>query len=365
MAEKKPLILDIHIPYCVRPERCQDRYFLTGTNEEKNAYMAALKREVLSCEGELDGYEIRAVRLSGGSATVMSPDLLGDLLRTVREHLPVARGVEISVDAHLLTIGTPALTGIATGHPTRMELLVHSDDDSELEALDCSFRRQHVQNALLFYHRFRIHNAGVRISYGIPGQTPLSWKNTLHAMTIMRPVHITVKPVNGGLAGETMEEMYQIAVLYLKENGYLQYSDSHFALAHYGWLYELLDMDASERLGFGVGACSACDDVLSRNTNNIRLYLQNAGEVEKVTVQASPLTDDLNMEDYLFRRLHSTDGLDPGAFAARFGRTLPGELENRLGKAEQRGLLVTEEGRYRPTGQGLFVHNTGGSIITV
>ena len=90
----KPLVLDLHIPYCIRPENYLAHFNAVGSNAEKNAYMDALKREVLSYEGELDGYEIRAVHLSGGSASVMAPDLLGDVLRTVRTHLPVAQGEE-------------------------------------------------------------------------------------------------------------------------------------------------------------------------------------------------------------------------------------------------------------------------------
>ena len=80
----KPLVLDLHIPYCIRPENYLAHFNAVGSNAEKNAYMDALKREVLSYEGELDGYEIRAVHLSGGSASVMAPDLLGDVLRTGR-----------------------------------------------------------------------------------------------------------------------------------------------------------------------------------------------------------------------------------------------------------------------------------------
>lgn len=49
----------------------------------------------------------------------MSPDLLGDLLDTARHHLPVAPMAEVSVDALPNTIGTPSLTGVAAGHPTR------------------------------------------------------------------------------------------------------------------------------------------------------------------------------------------------------------------------------------------------------
>ena len=86
----KPLVLDLHIPYCIRPENYLAHFNAVGSNAEKNAYMDALKREVLSYEGELDGYEIRAVHLSGGSASVMAPDLLGDVLRTVRTHLRVS-----------------------------------------------------------------------------------------------------------------------------------------------------------------------------------------------------------------------------------------------------------------------------------
>ena len=77
----KPLVLDLHIPYCIRPENYLAHFNAVGSNAEINAYMDALKREVLSYEGELDGYEIRAVHLSGGSASVMAPDLLGDVLR--------------------------------------------------------------------------------------------------------------------------------------------------------------------------------------------------------------------------------------------------------------------------------------------
>ena len=77
MANERALIVDLHIPYCIRPERYSDAFGAVGTNAQKDAYMRALQREVRGWEGELDGYVVRAVRLGGGSASVMSPDLLG------------------------------------------------------------------------------------------------------------------------------------------------------------------------------------------------------------------------------------------------------------------------------------------------
>ena len=68
----KPLVLDLHIPYCIRPENSLAHFNAVGSNAEKNAYMDALKREVLSYEGELDGYALRAGHRSGGSASAQA-----------------------------------------------------------------------------------------------------------------------------------------------------------------------------------------------------------------------------------------------------------------------------------------------------
>ena len=40
----KPLVLDLHIPYCIRPENYLAHFNAVGSNAEKNAYMDALKR---------------------------------------------------------------------------------------------------------------------------------------------------------------------------------------------------------------------------------------------------------------------------------------------------------------------------------
>jgi len=290
MSELKPLIVDLHIPYCIQPERYLRLYGAVGTNAEKNAYMAALKREVLSNEGELDGYEVKAVRLSGGSATVMSPDLLGDLLSTVRKVMPVAHGAEVSFDAHPLTIGTPALTGIANGQPNRAELMMRSSLDSELQALGCAFTMQHVQNAMLFFHRFRMNNVSLTVNYGIPGQTLDTWHNTLRACLIMSTGHIRVCPLDvteapGMPSAQEREEMRAHAHEVLTAEGYHAYTDTDYALPGHESVGLQLRQSGCEYLGLGVDGRSRQGGYLFRNTNNLRLYMQHAGNPEKTIVQ--------------------------------------------------------------------------------
>ena len=304
----KPLVLDLHIPYCIRPENYLAHFNAVGSNAEKNAYMDALKREVLSYEGELDGYEIRAVHLSGGSASVMAPDLLGDVLRTVRTHLPVAQGAEVSYDSLPVTIGTPSLTGIASGHPNRTELMMRSDNDAELKALGCTHNAQHIRNAMLFLAKFHLNNVGLTLNYGIPGQTMQSWHNSLHAAVIMQAGHITAEPLavtdaEGMPNAAERFEMFRYACEYLPENGYKMYAAGCFARPGYEYRARAMEWNGDDVIGMGVNGGSVYDGYAVRNTNSLKLYIKNAGDFEKLTAQAAQLDENALMLRYLRGRM--------------------------------------------------------------
>lgn len=357
--DRQPLLVELYIPYCIREEPFRRQLQLLGSNAEKNAYMKALKQELLSWEGELDGYEVPALHLSGGSATVMSPDLLGDLLRTAREILPLKQGAELSVDAQPLTIGTPALTGLAAGRPNRMELMMHASSDEELRALGCAHTVQQLNNAILFFNRFHLNNYGLTIDLGIPGQTEQSWHNTLHACTIYHPAHIRlqtpeIRDAEGMPGEETRFAWYRHACEYLEENGYLRYTAGDFCLPQHECRYTCAELDAPARLSLGLGAASLLDGYLTRNTNNLDIYLTHAGDYEKTTAEVFSVNEDWQMWDYAEHRLRSPEGLSCEQFAVRFGCTLTEALEAELNRRVEQGLLQKTQTGFAPSEWGLF-----------
>lgn len=364
MANERALIVDLHIPYCIRPERYAAAFGAVGTNAQKDAYMRALQREVRAWEGELDGYAVRAVRLGGGSASVMSPDLLGETLSLLRHTLPMAPGAEVSYDALPNTIGTPSLTGIAAGKPTRIELMMRSGHDAELRALDCAFTEQDTRNALLFLHRFCVNNVGLTLSYGIPGQTDVSWHNTLHAAVISAPQHISVDPLAVTDAEGMPDEgarfaMAEHACDFLAENGYAQYAAGRFCRPNHEYLFDALRRNGTEIVGMGVGAVTLLDGVMTRNTNNIALYVKNAGNFEKQTAQAIALDETQCMGEYALGRLSLTQGLTHALFEARFGKRMPDTLLRALEPLAARGLIEQTEAGFLPTPRGLFAAQNG------
>lgn len=354
-----PLVVELRIPYCIREEPYYRHIQMVGSNGEKNAYMAALKRELLSWEGELEGYEVCALRLLGPSATVMSPDLLGDLLKTAREILPMAHGAEVSVDTHPLTVGTPSLTGLAAGRPNRMELMMRSGSDEELQNLGCVHTMQQVKNAVLFFNRFHVNNFGLTVDLGIPGQTAQSFHNTLHACTIIRPAHIRLQtPDVRNAAGMPDEEMrfslYRDGCAFLTGEGYRQYTAADFCLPQHECRHTLARLEGAGTLGLGLGAVSLLDGFLTRNTNNPAIYFAHAGDFEKTTAEAYSADTEYLMREYVRQRLQAAEGLSNADFQARFGRTVPASLREELEQQEETGELTVADTGYRPTERGLF-----------
>ena len=364
MAHERALVVNLHIPYCIRPERYSAASGMVGTNAQKDAYMRALQREVRAGEGELEGYTVRAVRLGGGSASVMSPDLLGETLSLLRHTLPVAPGAEVSYDALPNTIGTPSLTGISAGRPTRVELMMRSGDDAELRALDCAFTVQNTRNALLFLHRFCMNNVGLTLSYGIPGQTDISWHNTLHAAVIAAPQHICVDPLavtdaEGMPDEEARFAMYAHACEFLGENGYAQYAAGRFCRPGHEYLFDALRRNGTEIVGMGVGAVTLLDGVMTRNTNNCALYVKNSGDFEKQTAQAFTLDDMQRMGEYALGRLSLVQGLTHALLAARCGQRMPDTLLRAIRPLTARGFAEETAEGFIPTSRGLFAAQNG------
>ena len=359
MAEKKSLILDLHIPYGITPIRYIGGMQAQGSNEEKNAYLMALMKEVVSYEEELEGYEIRAIRLGGGAATVMKPDLLGQLLATVRKRLPVAEHAEVSFDALPNTVGTPSLTGIAFGNPNRAELMMRSYREEDLRALACPFTLQNVQNAILFFGKFHMNNLGMTVHYGIPSQTLKDWEFTVKSCINMRPAHISALPLavtdaEGMPSEEERFAMFSSACTLLEEAGYLHYQAGLFCLPRHEYRFEALLHNGCELLGLGANAVSTLDGFLTRNTNNLRLYIHNAGDLEKTTAQALPLEEAALQKRYAAGRLHMAQGLIREQYEKRFGAGIPEELRSSLSRLAEAGLLEETAEAYVPTLSGLF-----------
>jgi len=356
MADKRDLILDISIPYCIKPVKYIGGYQLNGSNAEKDRYMESLMQELSSFGGELDDYELKAVRI-GGNASVMSPDLLGALMSEIRKVIPTDPHAEFSFSAVPCTVGTPSLTGISAGRPNRASLVIRSYLDEVFAQLNCPFNIGDVRNALLFFGKFHMNNLDLTINYPIPRQSRHDWEFTVTSCCNCRPAHISIEPLE--LPAEEMpseEELvsgYEAACRILEREGYRQYAAGRFALAGHESRFEVLSRSGCELLSLGLGAVSCYDGMLTRNTGKASIYLTSAGDFSKITAQALECSEDYLMRRYCAGRLTLAEGLSEEEFYGRFSKQLPDDIKAVISALEAEGCAEEHGGRIVPTAKGM------------
>ena len=230
---------------------------------------------------------------------------------------------------------------------------------TELKALGCTHNAQHIRNAMLFLAKFHLNNVGLTLNYGIPGQTMQSWHNSLHAAVIMQAGHITAEPLavtdaEGMPNAAERFEMFRYACEYLPENGYKMYAAGCFARPGYEYRARAMEWNGDDVIGMGVNGGSVYDGYAVRNTNNLKLYIKNAGDFEKLTAQAAQLDENALMLRYLRGRMKLNDGVVEPLFRERFGQELPQEFSTLLDKAVENGLAQRTADGWMPTLEGLF-----------
>lgn len=359
MTDKKSALIYLGIPFCIRKEKYSPRALVTGPNAAKEEYMDALDREIAAAAEDFSDSEIKSVYLGGGSPTVINPDRLGKTLASVRKKYPLAKNCEVCFEALPNTVCVPSLTGIASGNPTRAELMMHSVNARELDALGCAFAPADVQNAILFLDKFHLNNVGLHITYGLPHQTAGSWMTTLRACMDFGAPHITLGPlpaVNGELPSEELrEEFYNRACEFLTEKGYRQYAAHRFALTEISRdRYYRLRMRGTEFTGFGLGSVTRAGGFAYRNTPDYSQYIAHSGEFAEIVCGAVEVPESLRAEGWLAGRLRLSEGFSSGEFLAEFPAGYPDGWAERLETLKENGWLKDEDGRISMTRAGFF-----------
>ena len=241
----------------------------------------------------------------------------------------------------------------------RLEVEDHLVEAGEPAVIHLVVRNSGPRWKMFLAAKLHLNNVGLTLNYGIPGQTMQSWHNSLHAAVIMQAGHITAEPLavtdaEGMPNAAERFEMFRYACEYLPENGYKMYAAGCFARPGYEYRARAMEWNGDDIIGMGVNGGSVYDGYAVRNTNNLKLYIKNAGDFEKLTAQAAQLDENALMLRYLRGRMKLNDGVVEPLFRERFGQELPQEFSTLLDKAVENGLAQRTADGWMPTLEGLF-----------
>ena len=384
----RELEIYIHIPFCVR--KCAYCDFLSGPADQKTQeqYTDALIREIQAFP-DAEQYVVCSVFIGGGTPSVLSKEAVGRILETVRRKFHFVSGTngdfgsaEVTIECNPGTAGEEKLFYYRKIGINRLSLGLQSADNRELALLG----RIHTWEAFLeTYHAARrvgFTNINIDLMSGLPGQSVDSWERTLDQVLALEPEHISAYSliIEEGTpfytryrkdeelrdqgeepellpSEEAERQMYARTEEKLLEHGMHRYEISNYAKPGFACRHNDGYWTGVWYAGFGLGASSLLNHTRYRNTECMEEYLAADPKQLAAYRETEALTQNDEMEEFMFLGLRRMAGVSESEFEKRFRRTIRkvyGEIPDSL---IRNGLLAREGGRYFLTSEGINLSN--------
>ena len=365
---KKPLGLYVHIPFCRQKCSYCDFYSLPHSEEKMDAYTAALVRHLEEVAPQAAAHQADTVYIGGGTPTYLGASRLKTILQTIRKRYDVSRDAEITVEANPdSACDVKALRTLRRAGVNRISLGVQSADDDLLRRIGRIHTFDQVRQAAEAVRKAGIRNLSMDLIYGLPGQTPDQWLDTLAEVLALDPQHISCyglkleegTPLYLRREQETFPdddqqaEMYLSAVDTLAQHGYEQYEISNFAKPGFASRHNLKYWHMDEYAGFGPGAHSDLGGVRFAYVRDIDRYI--AGQL---LLSESETEETLARDfEYVMLSLRTAEGIDRAYFERTYRQRFA-PLDALFRQYESAGLAQPTEKGWRLTPRGFLVSNS-------
>lgn len=354
----KPLGIYLHIPFCIQKCRYCDFLSAPACGEVREAYLDALKREIVRREGQLKDYQIQSLYIGGGTPSILSPEEFGEIARTLRAHTGIwMEDAERTIEANPGTVTEEKAQAWRAWGMNRVSMGMQAAQNRLLQILGRIHTQAEVEMSVKILRQAGFSNLNLDLMMGLPGQSLQDWRESLEQAVCLEPEHISCyslileegtplyEDVRAGRISlpeeETDREMYDLALRYLAKMGYRQYEISNFAKPGYASRHNLSYWDLSEYQGIGLGAASYREGRRLKNEENLTAYIhaQDPAALERVEEEASEKDA---MEEWMFLGFRKTDGVRASEFEARFHKKMWDVYGAALKKLETEGLIVCQ-----------------------
>ena len=296
--------------------------------------------------------------------------LLGDILREIRNRFKMEEDAEITIEVNPGTANIGKLQAYRKMGINRLSIGLQSPEDRELKILG---RIHNYGQFLETYQEARtvgFDNINIDLMSAIPDQTYEGWVKNLRTVAELEPEHISAYSliVEEGtpfaarklnLPDEDTEyNMYEATAQILKEYGFEQYEISNYARKGRECRHNVGYWTRQDYLGFGLGASSLYGKERFANTADMKKYLENSKNPEKIREKEPSLTREDEMAEFMFLGLRMTKGISKADFQRCFGCTIESVYGEVLEKYESMELLLEKDGRIFLSREGIHVSNS-------
>ncbi len=369
--------LYIHIPYCAQKCRYCDFASYPGQGATMASYVDALLAEAKAMSSAARGCAIETVFIGGGTPSLLPPELMRKLLSGLRTWYDISRDAEFTSEANPGTLTAPWLDAALEGGVNRLSMGMQALQPELLQTLGRIHRHKDVTDSVKLAKAMGVKNLSVDLMFGLPGQTPAMWRDSLDAALDLGVQHMScygLIPEEGTplkadldtgritLPDEADErQMYDDALRILAASGFEQYEISNFALPGWACKHNIGYWTRVPYIGLGASAASMLNTpsggLRTTNPAGIHEYIRMAqDQAWRRRERVSLLPADARFES-LMLGLRMTRGVSEAEFEAMHGISLADYCGETLKRQEKQGLLLHRDGRWALTRRGMDVQN--------
>lgn len=323
--ETKKLGLYIHIPFCASKCDYCDFYSLPGRQDLTERYARALRSHMAETAPQARGYLVDTVYFGGGTPVMLGDRALCELLSWVKKLFRVDRDAEITVEVNPDSVDHAILRRLRKAGFNRLSVGMQSAHDSELAAVHRPHTFAQTQQTVEWARKAKFKNISLDLIYGLPGQTPESWRESLEAALALEPQHISgyglkVEPgtplwsrVEAGEVlpdDDAQADAYLAMVELLGQHGYEQYEISNFAQSGFCSRHNLKYWIMKPYLGFGPGAHSDFGQRRYSFVRDLEGYLAAVETGGRLLDEDQEIPTVERASEYLMLRLRTTHGIE-------------------------------------------------------
>lgn len=375
-----PLSLYIHIPWCVRKcPYCDFNSHESNSHEDKSIpeqeYVAQLMRDLQQDLSYVQGRALQTIFFGGGTPSLFSGQSIKNILDGVRERIPFADDIEITLEANPGTAEAEKFRDFRAAGVNRLSIGVQSFQPHHLQALGRIHDSAQAVQAVRMAQAAGFERINIDLMHGLPGQTVAEALADVQQALDLGVSHLswyqlTIEPNTAFYSkppvlpvDETLWDIQQAGLTLLQQHGFRQYEVSAFARDVNGkeqqCRHNLNYWQFGDYLGIGAGAHGkvtlAQENRILRysKTRLPRHYLERADSylAEQHDLQQA----DLPFE-FMMNALRLADGVPATLFSERTGVALD-SINHQWQGLRHQGLVADNAARLVTSQQGYLFLN--------
>lgn len=349
----------IHVPFC--EEICAYCDFTRCRYHTRLAqkWLVALEDEVTS---KMKQACLETLYIGGGTPSALSTSQLETMFQILAPYHP---SLEYTMEANVESLSDAKIALCVQYGVNRISLGVQTLQPALLKTIARRHTKEDVVERLAALHTFGLHDISIDLIYGLPGQTMEMWKTdlayivkyfdithiSLYALTIEE--HSTFGRMHvKNIDSQIEADMYEYAISFLQEHGFIQYEISNFSKVGKQSLHNQIYWKYENFYGIGCGASGKENHVRYDNTKNLQTYFDKGPSSELI-----PLNREQEMFETIMMGLRLCEGLNYEVFNEQFEIVFLEYYQEELKRLLDKKLLVMDGTWIKTTYEGMLLLN--------